>query len=76
MFILGQDVNKTDVNQQNYMEILQLFNHFPTDTAEKFKDMISQLQFPFVYDKEKMLGQNRRDFKDFFLVWPVSGVQL
>jgi len=58
------------------MEILQLFNPFPTDTAENFEDMISQLQFPFVYDKKKTLGQNRHDFKDFFLVLPVSGVQL
>jgi len=68
MFILGQDVNKTGVNQQNYMEILQLFNPYPTDTAENFKDMISQLQFPFVFDKKKTLGQSRHDFKDFFLV--------
>jgi hypothetical protein len=73
MFILVQKVNKYDVNQQNYMEIL---NPFPMDTAENFNSMISQLQFPFVYDKEKTLGQNQRDFKDFFLVLPTSGVQL
>ena len=41
MFILGQDVKTTGVNHQAYMEILQLFNPFPMDTAENFEEMIS-----------------------------------
>ena len=28
--------------------------------------MLNQLQFPFVYDDETSLAENRRQFKDFF----------
>ena len=66
LFILGQKVNSPAANEQNYQEILQLFNPFHTSSIENFQEMISQLQFPYAYNAKKTLGQNRRDFKDFF----------
>jgi hypothetical protein len=70
LFILGQ--NPTGKNspfagpQQTYMEVLKLFNTFGTDTKDNFQDMLYKMQFPFVYDENKPLAKNRRDFKDFF----------
>ena len=66
LFILGQKVNNPAANEQNYQNILQLFNSFHTSSIDNFQDMLHQLQFPYVYDSKKTLGQNRRDFKDFF----------
>jgi hypothetical protein len=52
---------------QDYKKILTLLNGFHTATESDFKDMLNQLQFPFVYDDETSLAENRRQFKDFFL---------
>ena len=66
MFILGQKTSSSDDFQQAYFEVLKVFQGFPTNSVENFKYMMKQLQFPFIYDDSKTIGQNRHDFKDFF----------
>ena len=67
MFILGQKIINPG-NDQDYKELLTLLNNFNTSTPENFKALISKLEFPFIYDEQKIIFQNRCDFKDFFLV--------
>jgi hypothetical protein len=66
LFILGQKGNTTDDNQQSYKKVLTLFNEFDTSDIKNFQTMLYQLQFPFLYNENKSLAENRRDFKDFF----------
>src|SRR5687767_4708571 len=76
LFILGQNLNTSIENQPKFQKNLELFNDFATQTPENFKNMLNQLQFPFGYNMNMSLAKNRREFKDFFLVSPTSGVQL
>jgi len=64
LFVLGQ--NSHNAPGRSCKEVLTLFNDFPTNTPYNFKDMLHRLEIPFVYDKNKTLAQNRRDFQDFF----------
>jgi len=64
LFVLGQVPQKAP--GRSCKEILTLFHDFPTNTVHNFKDMLHRLQFPYVYDNNKTLAQNRRDFQDFF----------
>jgi hypothetical protein len=64
LFVLGQEPHNAP--EQSCQEVLTLFNKFPTDTVDNFMDMIHRLEFPYVYDDQKSLSENRRDFKDFF----------
>ncbi len=69
LFILGQNQNKTSIfagTEQTFKEVLMLFDKFHTGTKENFQDMLHDLQFPFVYNENKSLAENRHDFKDFF----------
>ena len=66
LFILGFKDFSSDGMAQDYQPILTLFKEFNTATKDNFKEMIQKLQFPFVYDEEVDLAQNRHDFKDFF----------
>ena len=66
LFILGQNLNASTENQPKFRKVLELFNEFATDTPDNFKDMLNQLQFPFVYNIKKSLAENRHEFKDFF----------
>ena len=64
MFILGQ---KTSTSfEPSFYHVLNLFKDFHTRSEDNFKEMLEQLQLPFVYDSNKSLAQNRHDFKDFF----------
>jgi hypothetical protein len=67
LFILGFKDYNSNLMSQDYKEILTLFNDFNTATESNFKDMLKQLQFPFVYDEHIDLAGNQRNFKDFFL---------
>ena len=64
MYVLGQNVHTGPI--QSCKDVLTLFNDFPTNTMHNFKDMLHRLQFPYIYDEDKTLAQNRRDFQDFF----------
>ncbi len=64
LFVLGQVPQNAP--WQSCKDVLTLFNDFPTNTVHNFKDMLHRLQFPYVYDNNKTLAQNRRDFQDFF----------
>ena len=71
LFILGQNQNQKSpfaATEQTYKEVLKLFNNFNMATKENFQDMIHNLQFPFEYNENRTLAENRHDFKDFFLV--------
>ena len=66
LFILGQQPqNGLDLSCKH---VLTLFNEFPADTVENLKDMLHKLQFLDAYNDQKSLANNRRDFRDFFLV--------
>ena len=62
MFILGQRANSLAGNHQCYKKVLTLFNKFHTNSIENFEDMLDQLQFPFFYNRNKSLEENRHDF--------------
>jgi hypothetical protein len=64
MFILGQ--YPLNDPRRSCKDVLTLFNEFPTHTVDNFKAMMDQLQLPYVYDDNKSLPENRRNFKDFF----------
>jgi hypothetical protein len=66
LFILGQKASGSGGKLQDYKELLTLFNSFHTNSVENFQAMLNQFQFPFVYNPNKSLAENRRDFKDFF----------
>ena len=68
LFVLGQKGNSSTVDLQNYKVLLKLFNDFHTNSVDNFKDMMTAFEFPFVYDENKSLPENRCDFKDFFLI--------
>src|SRR5687767_11860787 len=48
LFILGQNLNTSTENQPKFKKNLELFNDFATHTSDNFKNMLNQLQFPFV----------------------------
>src|SRR5687768_12638740 len=64
MFILGQPLH--NAHGISCKEVLTLFQNFPTHTEDNFKDKLHQLQFPYVYNEDKTLAENRRKFQDFF----------
>lgn len=64
LFVLGQ--NPDDALGQNCKDVLTLFNEFPTNTVHNFKDMLHRFDFPYVYNNQKTLAENRGDFQDFF----------
>ena len=68
LFILGQKNFSSVGDEQNFPDILQLFNTFSTKTKENFKDMLNAFQFPFVYNDNLSISVNWQDFKVFFLV--------
>jgi predicted protein tyrosine phosphatase len=65
LFILGFKDYNSNIMSQDYKEILTLFNDFNTATESNFKDMLKQLQFPFVYDEHIDLAENQQKFKFF-----------
>ena len=68
LFILGFKDYNSNIIYQDYKKILTLLNDFDTATESNFKDMLNQLQCPFVYDEGTDLAEDRQEFKDFFLV--------
>ena len=66
LFILGFKDYNSKIVIQDYKKILALLNDFDTATEINFKDMIKQLQFPYIYDDQLDLAENRQQFKDFF----------
>ena len=67
LFILGLEETGSSGNLQSFKKILTFFNNFNTSTKENFQEMIKFLQFPYVYNEFKTLGENRHDFKFFFV---------
>jgi len=66
LFILGFKNYNSNLICQNYEAILTLFKDFDTATEVNFKDMLKELQFPFIYNESTDIAENRQDFKDFF----------
>ena len=66
LFILGQCYNSSKENRPLFSAVLKLFNKYETSSAENFKVMLQDLQFPYEYNEDKSLAQNSWDFKDFF----------
>src|SRR5687768_44438 len=66
LFVQGQKADSSAGDQQNYKQILKLFNTFSTNSVDNFKAMLSGLQFPFEYMQNKTLAENSCEFKDFF----------
>ena len=64
LFVLGQ--KPQSACNQSCKDVLTLFNEFSTNTVFNFKYMLDKLQFPFCYDDNKRLNENRRNFQDFF----------
>src|SRR5687768_7920540 len=74
LFVLGQQPQ--DCPGQSCKEVLTLLNNFPTHTPKNFKDMMYELQLPFMYNENDTLAENRCDFKNFFLGWQIFDVLL
>ena len=68
LFILGQCHYKLFEKKPCFSTVLKLFNKYDTSSVDNFKSMLQELQFPYKYNQDKSLTQNRRDFKNFFLV--------
>ena len=69
LLVLGQKFSTSpESQQQSFQAILDLFNEFNTSLPDNFKEMLKAFDFPYVFQENKTLGQNRRDFKDFFLI--------
>ena len=66
LFVLGlYTISSTEICQ-NYKEILTRFENFSTNSIKNFKEMLNFFQFPFEYNKNMSLAENRHEFKDFF----------
>ena len=66
LFVMGLYCHVPQGTHQDYKLILSIFKLFHLGTADNFKDMLHQLDFPYEYDEKKTLAENRHHFKSFF----------
>ena len=66
LFLMGLRWPDSEGTHQDYKLILSIFKLFDLGTEESFKNMLEQLDFPYEYNENKTLPQNRQEFKSFF----------
>ena len=66
LFLLGLRFHVIADIHQDYKLIFIVFKMFHMGTKENFKRMLKELDFPFLYDDNKSLSQNRHEFNSFF----------
>jgi len=66
LFLMGLKFHVNADIHQDYKLIFRVFKMFHMGTTENFKRMLKELDFPFLYDDNKSLSQNRHEFNSFF----------